>query len=310
MGVVLAGVAGACSLTTSLDGLTGGSVQSPDSSTTEDAGGPHADGSVIVPPEDGGAPDDAALPSADASDAASPIDATPFCASQAAKVVFCDDFDEDGGLAVPGTWDQVSSDHGVASVSSLEAVSPPGSMQIVTTAGASTYDCAAYRAFTKYAAKPYLFTFSFEIFVAQVPTTTGSEAVLSAFQLYNAAGVLDDLQLECTYDSALGALDVNFSENSHLLDGGAPYISHVSTAHLPIAQWTQVTLALTLEDPSANSSTNSATWTLGTSSTKFEPTLTVSDGTPEILTGITYVTPGDGAWTVYFDNVTFDATLL
>jgi hypothetical protein len=183
-------------------------------------------------------------------------------------------------------------------------------MQIVTTAGASTYDCAAYRAFTKYAAKPYLFTFSFEIFVAQVPTTTGSEAVLSAFQLYNAAGVLDDLQLECTYDSALGALDVNFSENSHLLDGGAPYISHVSTAHLPIAQWTQVTLALTLEDPSANSSTNSATWTLGTSSTKFEPTLTVSDGTPEILTGITYVTPGDGAWTVYFDNVTFDATLL
>ena len=134
--------------------------------------------------------------------------------------------------------------------------------------------------------------------------------MLSAFQLYNAVGVLDDLQLECTYDSALGALDVNFSENSHLLDGGAPYISHVSTAHLPIAQWTQVTLALTLEDPSANSSTNSATWTLGTSSTKFEPTLTVSDGTPEILTGITYVTPGDGAWTVYFDNVTFDATLL
>ena len=308
--------AAACSFVTSLDGLTGGSGAGlPDSSSADDATADGANGADAPQPGDDDAtgPTDGAVASDGGTDAGTDGNTSRFCASLSPAPLFCDDFDQtDGGaLAVGTTWDQISSLNGAATLSQGQHLSSPDSMLVTTVGGASDYDCAAYRAFQKDSAKPYVYTFSFDVFVAQADLTDTSDAVLSAFQLYTSAGARYDLELEASYAAAAGAFDVDLTEGYHEVDGGNSTTDHPSTVQIPFATWTPVTLVLTIGDPLAGAfAANSAKWTIANVTTTYTPTLGLSDGIPEILVGLPYVAPQNTTWAVYFDNVTFDAQLL
>jgi hypothetical protein len=298
--------ASACTLLTSLNGLTGGSPSS-DGGTTSDApanpsdtGIPPVDGPVTTPdsasesgPDDGGVPDAA-------------VDA-----GDGAVQLFFDDFDQDPADAAAFTapWDHVSGLNAKATRNGATFVSSPDSMLIVTdalTVDTQQVDCGGYKSFPT-SPTTGVYTLSFYIDVQVADETKNSDAVLTAFELFDPSGARWALQLEAVGYSAEG-LSVNFSENGTASDGGSlPYTSDPAASLLPIGVWTLVTIEVDLTDPDgpgAAAGANTATLTFATTvAATAQLHVGTVGGTPEILMGVSYVQPLSDAWTVRYDNV-------
>ncbi len=285
---------GACTLVTSLDGLSGGTTGPVDGGGARDAGTPPVD--AIAPPFDAGTLD-ASEAGPDASSDAGP----PYCASLAPQPVFCDDFDE-GPLKTP--WDHVSSTGGVAALADgagLET-SPPYAMLVSTTGLASLVDVAAYKTFGKVVASQTL-TLSFDLRVIAADETQKSDAVVGSIQIFDAVQNWD-LQLELQWNAATGAFDGFLSEDGTLGDGGSKYQQSAGSV-VALDTWTHVTIE---EDIGLF-----GTPTLGKISfdgaTPIQMPLHATTTTAadyEMIVGVTYVPPSSAAWAVRYDDVTFD----
>jgi hypothetical protein len=309
--VALMSAATACTLLTNLNGLTGGGGGSPEASTKEDGS---ADANGITPQGDGGGSDDATVVG---EDAGPPEGSTPpFCASQSPAPTFCDDFDEypDDAAALAAPWDQVTGQGGSVKRAGQIFTSSPYAMLVTADSPVTgNIDLAGYKAFTTLPKTGEFtagtFTLAFDLYVAAADTTGNSDAVLSAFEM---VGTLDNarwaLQLETSYDDsdAGGVLDVSFSQNRTLADGGNTYDPGPAvTQSLPLATWTRVTMIATTTD------LGTATVELdfgGKEVSKTSATIPVVDGIPEILVGLTYAAPSSQGWTVRYDDVTFVAS--
>lgn len=299
----------ACTLLTNLDGLTGGSGGSPEASTPVDGS---ADASGVVTPDgSGGGPDDATV----GEDAGLPEGSTPpFCASQSPAPTFCDDFDEypDDAAALAAPWDQVTGQGGSVRRAGKIFTSSPYAMLVTADSPVTgNIDLAGYKAFTTLPKSGEFttgtFTLAFDLYVVAADTTANSDVVLSAFEM---VGTLGDerwaLQLEATYDSeAGGVLDVSFSENHSLTDGGNTYSpGPVVSQPLLLGTWTRVTMTAT------TTALGLATVELefdGKEVSKTSTTIPVLQGIPEILVGLTYAAPSSQGWTARYDDVTFEA---
>jgi hypothetical protein len=317
MGSVMVGLA-ACTLTTSLDGLTGGALDTGDGGgavATVDgsmpgAGNGDAAGSVTgdeagedsaaspAPGDDGGVPFDAGV--ADAHDGSS-VDAaaSPFCASQSASLLFCDDFDE-GSIAAP--WDQLAQTSGSATISGVSYVSAPGAMlaSVDANASVSQIDVAGYKSFTAKQGVAGTATYAFDIRIDAADESANSDAILGAIQLWNGSAYWD-LELEVFYASATSDFRVAMSEDG----SGGSYVPHDVTTHLPMGSWTRVTLAIVLPASFSGGATTATMAFNGTSVLSSSVNVTTSTPIPEILVGTTYATPTNGGWSVRYDNVTF-----
>jgi hypothetical protein len=173
-------------------------------------------------------------------------------------------------------------------------------------------DLAGYKAFTTLPKAGEFtvgtFTLSFDLYVVAADTTRHSDAVLSAFEMIGTAS--DErwaLQLEASYDAeAGGALDVSFSQNHTLGDGGHSYDPGPAvTQSLLLGTWTRVTMSAKTNDlgtATVNLDFNGQQVSTGSA------TIAFLDGIPEILVGLTYAAPSMQGWTVRYDDVTFDAS--
>lgn len=296
--------ASACTLLTSLNGLTGGSPSSDGGITSDGQPSPPdstpSDGPAVSPEaaiESG--PDDGAV------EALAPLDA-----GDGGLQLFFDDFDTDPADAAAFTapWDHVSNLNAKATRNGGTYVSSPDSMLVVTDALASgqQVDCGGYKAFPT-APTTGSYTLSFYIDVQSADETQSSDSVLTAFELFDPSGARWALQLESVGYSAEG-LSVNFSENGNTADGGKlPYTSDPVTSLLPIGAWTLVTIEVDLTNPDGPGAPVDA----NTATLSFDSTVVATaqlhvgtvGGTPEILMGISYVQPLADAWTVRYDNV-------
>jgi hypothetical protein len=306
----LACAAAACSLVTSLDGLTGGSGGGPDSSAGDDAAASNADGNVGVNPGDDGAPlgddgapgDDGGAQGFDAGDAA------PFCASQSPAPTFCDDFDENplDAAAFTAPWDQVTQTGGSVVRSGGIVTSPPLAMLSTATSPVTqSIDLAAYKVFPALTKLSDL-NLAFDVYVASADKTNKSDAVLAAIELVGAFGERWALELEVSYEAVDGggALDVLFSENRDPVDGGGSgYSSHAVAQKLPLGAWTRVTMDATASPTGA---TTIALHFGATEVAKYAITVDLLDGQPEILVGLTYASESSEGWAARYDDVTFD----
>jgi hypothetical protein len=296
----------ACTLLTNLDGLTGGGGSS-DASTPEEGS---ADASGVVTPDGNGVgPDDATV---GGQDAGPPEGSTlPFCASQSPAPTFCDDFDEypDDAAALAAPWDQVTGQGGSVKRAGKIFTSSPYAMLVTADSPVTdNIDLAGYKAFTTLPKTETTFTLSFDLYVVAADMTDNSDAVLSAFEMIGTLGERWALQLETSYDPANGGvLDVSFSQNHSLADGGHSYDPGPDSGAplvLPMGTWTRVTMI-------------ARTTVLGTATVELEfngqqvstgsAVIGILDGIPEILVGLTYAAPSAQGWTVRYDDVTFDA---
>jgi hypothetical protein len=88
-------------------------------------------------------------------------------------------------------------------------------------------------------------------------------------------------------------------------EDGTSYVQHFIAAHLPMATWTRVTLSIVLPTGSGGATTATMAFN-GTSVASETVHVSTSDPVPEILIGTTFATPTAGGWSVAYDNVTFD----
>jgi hypothetical protein len=153
-------------------------------------------------------------------------------------------------------------------------------------------------------ATPTVYTYSFDVYPAQVDETTKSDAVVAVIQLSDSIGTLWGVQFELSWDTSRGLLGVFLSEDTEFPDGGESFHQTPATP-LPLATWTRVTLALTVGannvPQTASLFYNGSVVATGT----MHPTTT--NGTVDFLLGYSYVGPGNGVWSLLYDNVTFSA---
>jgi hypothetical protein len=314
----------ACSLVTSLDGLTtpgGDDAGSGDVASVPvvDAAGGKPPGKDAAPAgsdgeADAGAPSDASASTPDgASDASNASDAGPdgpYCASLVPAPLFCDDFDENTGdaAALAARWDLVSNTGGTATLSGGTFESPPDVMLITTQPHTPFSDCAGYKSFTAQADKAGVYTLSFAIYLETPDTSNGANAVLSALQLFDPSGTWD-LQLEVYYATPT-AQTLRFSENASPSDGGKnTYTEHaIPGTSLPVGAWTRVQMVLDLKQPLGPLGGNTATLVFDGNPIVAEVVnVTTVIGTPEIIVGVPYAAATTAGWTVRYDDVTFAA---
>ena len=153
------------------------------------------------------------------------------------------------------------------------------------------------------AATKKTYTLSFDLNVLQADTSaTTSDAILAALQLDVGGRPAWDLQLELSYDTTKGALDVNLSENASFTDGGHLYTAHRLPLTLPVGAWTRVSLVVAI------GTSDAALLALGG---KTQASIVVNPGTtnayPEILVGGAFAEKSAQGWVVSYDDVTFNA---
>jgi hypothetical protein len=157
---------------------------------------------------------------------------------------------------------------------------------------------AGYKSFTAKQGIAGTATATFDIRVDAADTSSASDAILGAIQLWNGSATWD-LELEVFYASATGDFTVSMSED------GTSYVEHAATHNLPMATWTRVTLAIALPTGTGGATTATLAFN-GTTVASATVHVSTSDPIPEILIGTTYATPTAGGWSVAYDNVTFD----
>ncbi len=311
MAAALACAAAACSLFTSLDGLTGGGGGgSPDSALGDDAGEARVDGSVVIPPgDDDATTGDDALTGPDGSpDSFDAGDAAAFCTSQSPAPLFCDDFDEDplDAAAFTAPWEHIAQTGGTVVRSEGIVTSEPFAMvSTATSPVTASIDLAAYQVFPALT-KTVQMTLAFDLYVSAADKTKNSDAVLAAIELVGGlGGERWALQLETSYVAVDGggALDVLFSENRSPAGDAGSYTSHPVSQRLPLGAWTRVKMDATV----ATSGVATIALHFGTTEVaKDSVAVVVLDGQPQILVGLTYASISTEGWTARYDDVTFD----
>jgi hypothetical protein len=231
-------------------------------------------------------------------------DASPplgFCAGLGSTPLFCDDFDEGTPLGVP-PWDQITNTNGSETLSTASFVSSPDAMlvTVVPNASVSAIDVAGYKSFTTKQGIAGAASLAFAIRIDAGDTSSASDAILGAIQLWNGSAYYD-LELEVFYVSATNDFQVSMSEYGST----GTYTEHMVTPHIPMATWTNVAIGITL--PAAGDGSAPATLSLdGANAASITAHVTTSDPIPEILVGTTFATPTAGGWSIAYDNVTFE----
>ena len=332
-GAALAVLTSACSLITSLDGLTDGPTSDASSglfdASTHDAatldGASTKDGSTTVddagnpigdPDGSGGAPDagddGGSIPpvdagnTPDASDGGTVTDTgtpfTTFCAGLSPKPVFCEDYDEG---SVSAGWDQVSSQGGKAGVSTTAFQSGPASMLVATNTLASggIVDVAEYKEFPALAGKAQTMTLAFDVRFETIDSTK-HDIVFGSIQLVDASGATYELQLDAVLTTA-GDLQLDMPELTTTAGGGTTYVDHTVSTHVATQTWLHVVMT---EKVPAASGVGAATLSInGTQLLSTSINVLVTNWTPELIIGISYVAPPSNPWGVRYDNVTLDS---
>jgi hypothetical protein len=331
--VVVAAPSG-CGMLAPLDGLTGASLDVGDGGGAlgtpgDDAGreldpdgGPSADASLDATPWSdsgrpagdggsssggGGAPGDSGSGGVDArapgndagaggNDAGGPPPPVGYCAGLSPAPLFCEDFDE-GTL---GPWDQVSGMNGWAALDATLSLSAPDAMrdQVNANASAGNVDVAGYRTFDLLQGVAGRYTLTFAFRADSVDTSSSSDAVLGAIQLWNGSAAWD-LELEVSYSPSTGNLSAYLSE-----DSATDYVEHPAAKPIAMKKWVTVAISITLP---ASGGTAPATMSFdGTQVVAATVNVPIPDPIPEIIVGPTYATPAPSGWTLRYDNVTFD----
>ena len=324
----IAGGMAACSLVTSLDGLTGGApgagTDALDASVLADAavgadvgpaaaagdagedavgiGGETGEDDATAPP-DGGADARTGVPADAATDAPRRTRRSPeaassggYCASLSAAPLFCDDFDE-GALATP--WDQITHVDGTETLNGAFYTSPPNALLAGVTAESpsASIDVAAYKSFPAEQGVAATWTLAFDFRIDAADTSSNSDSVLAAIQLWNGSAAWD-LELEVSYVAASGDFSASMTEDS-------PEVDHAASAHLKMSAWTRVALSIAL--PVGSGGATPATLSFdGAVVASATVHVSTTDPIPEIVLGATYATPAAGGWAVRYDDVTFD----
>jgi hypothetical protein len=296
----------ACSVTTSLGGLTGGSAE-PDSSRGEDAPSVEGHDAGVETENDAGIADDGdAASDTGAFDAADASDASTLCASQSPAPLFCDDFDEDplDAAVLAAAWDQVTQVGGSVSRSEGIVTSPPFAMLSTSTSPVTaTIDLAGYKTFPALTQSEVL-TLAFDVYVVAPDKTKKSDAVLAALELVGATQRWA-LQLEAAYDADAGRgedLDVILSENREPGTDAGTYTAHAVSQGLPVGAWRHVSMSASVP------TTGDATIALEFGTTgvaKDDVAIGIANAQPEILVGLTFASISTEGWAVRYDNVTF-----
>lgn len=274
---------------TANDGQAMRDAAAEDSGQSNDGGSPGAG-------PDGAEPQDTGT-TREAEASAPPVG---FCAGLTPTPLFCDDFDEGTPIAAP--WDQLSTTGGAETVSGASFVSSPDSMLVAVTPNqsVSSIDLAGYKSFNSKQGATGTATLTFEIRIDAADTSSASDAILGAIQLWNGSAYYD-LELEVFYVSSTNDFQVSMSEYGST----STYTEHVVTPHIPFATWTKVAIGVTL--PASGGGTAPATLSLnGATAASITAHVTTSDPIPEILVGTTFATPTAGGWSIAYDNVTFD----
>jgi hypothetical protein len=280
------------------DAMKPGNADSGATGST-DAGGapPPADSGGGPPPADSGHPTDAGP-----KDAGTPApDSAPppgFCAGS--TTLFCDDFDESTPLAAP--WDQLTGTGGSEAVSSASYVSSPDSMRVTVNPNQpdNSIDLAGYKSFPAKQGAAGTATLAFEIEIDAADTSSTSDAILGAIQLWNGSAYYD-VELEAFYQSSTNDFKVSMSEYGST----NTYVQHFASSPIPLGVWTKVALEITL--PAGASGSAPATLALnGANAASATVNVTTTNSIPEILVGTTFATPTSGGWSIAYDNVTFD----
>lgn len=332
-GAALAVLTSACSLITSLDGLTDGpasdassglfDASTPDGSKldgaltvdggtkVDDAGNPIGDPDGSLPVGDPDAGDDGGSTppidsgnAPDASDAGTAPDTgtVTYCAGLSPKPVFCEDYDEG---SVSNGWDQVSSQGGKAGVSTTAFQSGPASMLVATNTLASggIVDVAEYKEFPALAGKAQTMTLAFDVRFETVDSTK-HDIVFGSIQLVDASGATYELQLDAVLTTA-GDLQLDMPELTTTAGGGTTYVDHTLSTHVATQTWLHVVMT---EKVPAASGVGTATLSInGTQLLSTSINVLVTNWIPEVILGISYVQPPSNPWGVRYDNVTFDS---
>jgi hypothetical protein len=262
-------------------------------------GGAAADASHPVPDQDAGPSGDAGVRDSGSGGGADTSTPPGFCASLSPTPLFCDDFDEGAALAAP--WDQLANTNGSEQLSATSYVSAPYAMLVSVDPNTpvTAVDVAGYKSFTSKQGLAGTATLAFEIRIDAADESSSSDGILGAIQLWNGSTYWD-LELEVFYDAATNDLKVSMSEDGNT----SSYLQNFASSHLPLAQWTRVTLEITLS--AGTSSAAPATMALdGTTVASATVNVSTSDPIPELLIGTTFATPCAGGWSVAYDNVTF-----
>jgi hypothetical protein len=315
----------ACAVVTSLDGLTSGPADAgaggeasppngvgvgdsggipPGEDAGTSSGGPDGapDGNVadsVAPPKDsavtdGSGPSDTSADSTTTDTGPSPF----FCGSLSPQPLFCDDFDQG---PVTSLWDQLTSRHGTATLSTTSPFSAPDSMLVTVNPNVGGIDCAGYKSFYANQGVLSTYTVTVEMRVDAADTTSASDAILLAMQLWN-GNTSWDLQLELSFDSASSQLAVDLSENATPGDGGpSQYTAHPLGVHLPLETWTKVAMAVNL-----TSTPNTAKLFVNDVAVGSTVVSVITpDPIPEILVGVPFAVSSSTGWVEQYDNVTF-----
>jgi hypothetical protein len=308
----LATIVSACSLITSLDGLSDDTnLRTGDASTdratpASDGGNPAApDGDAPIQFDDAPSPDGVA--DADAGADALPDTASPlyYCSGLSPSPLFCDDFDQSANLV---RWDSTGAAHGSVTISSVTTHSPPNAVESTSTPVTSgqTVDVGLYKAFPTLVGLPRLETLSFDLYLETMDATHNALAVVGGLALRNAVNALHELQFVVTLSG--GKVVATFPEYSEPGDGGATgFINHGVTAQLALRTWTRITIELTLGNPSGGAGNQARLLFDGVAVATIAINLTAKDPAPQLVLGLSYVSPPSDAWTVRYDNVTFDS---
>jgi hypothetical protein len=266
-----------------------------DSGGSNDSGATDTDtGSTGMGPKDAGSKDTGSTGGPDASP---PVG---FCAGLGSAALFCDDFDEGTSLAAP--WDQLANTGGSETVSGASYVSAPDSMRVTVAPNTpvSSIDLAGYKSFQAKQGVAGTPSLTFQIRIDAADTSSGSDGILGAIQLWNGSAYYD-LELEVFYVSASNDFQVSMSEYGST----STYVKHVVGPHIPFSTWTKVAIGVTL--PAAGDGSAPATLAInGANVASVTAHVTTSNPIPEILVGTTFATPTAGGWSIAYDNVTFE----
>lgn len=316
--VAIAGcMAAGCSLFTSFDGLTGGGgAAEPDDGSVAPVGASDA-GATASPhdaslrhdaSESGATPnplEDAAAPPND-SGAIPESGATGYCASLSPAPRFCDDFDESTSLS---KWDSTGSVHGLNNVSSAQSTSPSQSVasSSVAVSTGQVVDVGLYKLFPALTGIPRVETLSFDMYIDVIDSAHAALAVVGALAMRNTTGGLHELQFVVTLNN--GKVVPTFPEYTEPGDGGATgYVAHGTTTTLSLKTWTRVTIELSMGNPNGGAGNAARLLFDGVQAATIGVNLSVSNPAPQLVLGLSYVSPPSDGWTVRYDNVTFDTT--
>jgi hypothetical protein len=294
-----------CSLVTSLDGLSGGSIDAganavssfPDAEGV-DAGSPAASGAGAVDATVEDAPSQPAPsgPDAGARDAGTDAGADAGADADSSTLLFADDFE--GSQPLPRGWDVMATSDGTLALDTTLFVSPTTSLSatalpLAAGAAGNAADVAVRRAFPIPSAGTTV-AYDFEVYPKQCDPS--ANMVFGALQLSDGAGDLYELQLDAQLTAA-GALTLIFAEYTALLDGGSIYVGHPFAPTLAVAAWTRVRIELTTSQPPVAHVFLNGALALETS-----VAIPIEAATVQLSLGISYVSAPSGTWVFNYDD--------